>query len=65
VKITVDLNAEQAEALEVAAERLGVSAGELARAALGEILSRPAEEFRGAVERVLAKNEELYRRLSR
>ena len=54
----------QAERLQREAERLGVSPEELARAALADLLATPDPEFRKVVSRILAKNEELYRRLA-
>ena len=46
------------------ARRLGVSPEELARVLLQDSLSRPDADFQRAAERVLQKNEELYRRLA-
>jgi hypothetical protein len=42
----------------------GLSPEDLARAAIADLLATPGEEFRAAAERVLRKNEELYRRLA-
>ena len=46
------------------AERLGVTPDTLVSASLDEFLDLPDEVFERAVERVLAKNAELYRRLA-
>ena len=46
------------------AARFGVTPEELARVGLEELLSRPDEAFRSAVEYVLKKNADLYRRLA-
>jgi len=46
------------------AARLGVTPEELARVSLEELLSRPDEAFQRAVDYVLKKNPELYRRLA-
>jgi len=46
------------------AERLGVAPEDLARAVIAELLAAPADDFQAAAERVLRKNEELYRRLA-
>lgn len=43
---------------------LGVDARELAKAAVTDLLSRPADDFDRAAKFVLEKNQELYRRLS-
>lgn len=64
MKVTFELPAAQAEKLRQQAERLGVSPEELARAALTDLLAVRDDDFRAAAERVLRKNEELYRRLA-
>jgi hypothetical protein len=64
MKLTVDLSPAQAEQLRQEAERLGVAPEELARAAITDLLATPDQEFARAAERVLRKNEELYRRLA-
>ena len=46
------------------ARRLGIPVEEAARALLAAQLAQPSPEFERAVERVLEKNRELYRRLS-
>jgi len=46
------------------AARLGVTPEDLARVSLEELLSRPDEAFQRAVDYVLKKNAELYRRLA-
>jgi hypothetical protein len=46
------------------AERLAVSPADLARAASGDLLNTTDPDFRAAAARVLAKNQELYRRLA-
>jgi hypothetical protein len=64
VKLSIDLSAAQAEQLRVEAERLGLTAEELARAAIVDLLGGTGEDFAAAAERILKKNEELYRRLA-
>ena len=64
MKLTIDLSSAQVEQLRQAAERLGLAPEELARAAIADLLATPDEEFKRAAERVLRKNEELYRRLA-
>jgi Arc/MetJ-type ribon-helix-helix transcriptional regulator len=64
MNVAFELPAAQAEKLERAAERLGISPSELARAALSDLLADRDEDFRAAAERVLSKNAELYRRLA-
>jgi len=43
---------------------LKVDANELAKAAINDLVSRPADDFERAVRYVLDKNRELYRRLA-
>jgi len=64
VKLTIDLSPAQAERLRHEAERLGLAPEDLARAALADLLATRDEDFKAAAERVLQKNEELYRRLA-
>jgi len=62
--ITIDLPDERAKRLKEMASRLGVSPEELVRVSVEELLARPDEEFERAVDYVLKKNSELYRRLA-
>jgi len=64
MSITVELTEEQARRLDERARALGVDARELARAAVNDLLSRPADDFDRAARYVLEKNRELYERLS-
>jgi len=64
IRLTIDLSPAQTERLRQEAERLGLSPEELARAAIADLLATPDAEFRDAADRVLRKNEELYRRLA-
>jgi hypothetical protein len=64
MKLAVELSPAQAERLRLAAERLGRTPEELARAAIADLLATPDDEFKIATDRVLRKNEELYRRLA-
>ena len=62
--IAIELSDQQAQALAETARRLQVSEAELATAAVRDLVARPAADFRAAADRVLSKNEELYRRLA-
>jgi antitoxin FitA len=62
--ITITLSDKQSEMLEEIADRFRVPAEALVHASVDELLSGPESEFRRAVERVLDKNVELYRRLA-
>ena len=64
MKVAFELSPAQAEKLNQEAKRLGVSPDELARAAVADLLATKDEEFLAAAERVLRKNEDLYRRLA-
>ncbi len=64
VTLTITLSEEQWAQLQEKARRYQVAPEELFRVNLEELLARPDEEFQHAVEYVLAKNAELYRRLA-
>ncbi len=64
MKLAFDLPPAQGEKLRAEAERLGLSAEDLARAAVLDLLATPAADFEAAAARVVAKNQELYRRLA-
>jgi hypothetical protein len=64
VKLSIDLSPAQAERLRLEAERLGLTPEDLARAAIEDLLAIAGGDFTAAAERVLKKNEELYRRLA-
>jgi hypothetical protein len=64
MKVAFELPAAQAEKLRQEAERLGIPPADLARAALTDLLATRDEDFRTTAERVLRKNNELYRRLA-
>ena len=62
--ITVTLPDDQLEMLEDIANRFQVAPEELVRASVEQLLAGPEIEFRRALEHVLNKNAELYRRLA-
>jgi hypothetical protein len=64
VRLAIELPPAQADRLRAEAERLGLSAEELARAALNDLLSAPDPEFQDAARRVVCKNQDLYKRLA-
>ena len=64
MKLSIDLSPTQADRLRLAAERLGLTPEDLARAAITDLLATVGEDFKTAADRVLKKNEELYRRLA-
>ncbi len=64
MKLSIDLTPAQAERLRLEAEPLGLTPEDLARAVIVDLLASPGDDFNAAAERVLKKNEELYRRLA-
>jgi hypothetical protein len=64
MKIAIELPEPQAQKLRGEATRLGVRPDELATAAVVDLLNYETTEFDAAAEYVLAKNQELYKRLS-
>lgn len=64
MKLSIELSPAQVERLRFEAERLGLTPEDLARAAIADLLASAGDDFKAAAERVLKKNEELYRRLA-
>jgi hypothetical protein len=62
--ITITLPEERLTELRHKAAEYGVTAEELVRASIDQLLGGPEEEFKRAADYVLKKNEELYRRLA-
>jgi predicted transcriptional regulator len=61
---TITLPDERVKKLLELAERFHITPEELVRASLEELLTRPLDDFQRVVERVLAKNADLYMRLA-
>ncbi len=61
---TITLPDERVKKLQEIAERFHVAPEELVRASLEELLARPLDDFQVALDRVLAKNADLYKRLA-
>ena len=64
MSISLNLDDEQSARLEARARELGVDARDLAKAAVNDLLTRPADDFDRVARIVLENNRELYRRLS-
>jgi hypothetical protein len=64
MELAIELPAAQAARLRQEAARLGVPPAGLARAAVADLLAARDDDFRAAAERVIKKNDELYRRLA-
>ena len=62
--LPVELTESQIESLRQRAKTLGISPEQLAAAAVVDLVSQPADDFRDATARILSKNSELYRRLA-
>ena len=62
--ITISLPEELLRRLEQTTQRLEIAPEELVRASIEDLLAQPDVEFNRAVEYVLKKNAELYRRLA-
>jgi hypothetical protein len=62
--ITVALPEERLAKLNEMARQLGIVPEELVRVSIEELLTRPEADFEQAVDYVLTKNAELYRRLA-
>ena len=62
--ITISLPADHLQKLREVAAQYRVAPEDLVRASVEELLTRPEEEFKHALEYVLDKNAELYRRLA-
>ena len=62
--LTVSISDDCFPKLKEVAVKLGVTPEELAVASIEDLLARPEDSFEEAVEYVLKKNAELYRRLA-
>ena len=62
--ITISISEDRLEKLKEIATRLRVAPEDLVRATVEELVTRPEGEFQRALEYVLNKNAELYRRLA-
>lgn len=61
---TITLPDERVKKLKEIAERFRVAPEELVRASLEDLLNRPMDDFQQALQRVLSKNANLYKRLA-
>jgi len=62
--ITISLPADHLQKLREVAAQYRIAPEDLVRASVEELLAQPEEEFKRALEYVLDKNAELYRRLA-
>ena len=61
--VTSQLDDEHSRRLLEVARELEVDPSEFAKAAINDLVSRPADDFDRAAQRILEKNRQLYRRL--
>lgn len=62
--MTLSISEDRFIKLKEVAGNLNITPEDLVRVSIDELLSRPDEDFRKAVDYVLTKNAELYRRLA-
>jgi len=62
--ITISISDDRMQKLREKASHFQVAPEELVRVSLEDLLARPEEDFRQALEYVLKKNAELYQRLA-
>jgi hypothetical protein len=62
--IAIELSDQQAQARSETARRLAISEDELTASAVRDLVTRRSADFQAAADRVLIKNQELYRRLA-
>jgi hypothetical protein len=62
--ITVQLDDAKAALLQKKADKYGLSLDHFVKASIEDLLAQPEPDFEAAMRRVLAKNEELYKRLA-
>jgi len=64
VTYTISLSEKQSQQLREIADQYHIAPEELVRASIEDLLSRPQNDFQMAIEYVLEKNAELYKRLA-
>lgn len=62
--VTLQLDDTKADALRKKAQRVGLEAEQLLAVSVDDLIGQPDADFDQAVQRVLSKNRELYRRLA-
>jgi hypothetical protein len=64
VRIVVEIEDSKAALLEEKAKKFGLLPNQFVTASIEDLIGQPEPDFEAAMRRVLAKNEELYKRLS-
>ncbi|MCP3682345.1 MAG: DNA-binding protein [bacterium] len=62
--LTTNISEERWARLKEISDQFGISPEELVRISVDDLLTRPQEDCKQAIDYVVNKNEELYRRLS-
>jgi antitoxin FitA len=62
--VTIELPEERVHELAQRANALGITVEALIQASIADLLTRPADDVQEAIDLVLRKNAELYRRLA-
>ena len=62
--ISINLPDDEMNKLQETADRLGITPEELVRASIEKLLNQPEESFKRALDYVMKKNTELYKRLA-
>jgi hypothetical protein len=63
-RITVQLDDTKADLLREKAKKFGLSPNQFVAASIEDLLAQPEPEFEIAVQKILSKNKELYKRLA-
>lgn len=63
-EVTVTLSTEELQRLKDLGEREGLTVDQVVKLGIQELINQPDESFRKAVQHILRKNAELYRRLA-
>jgi len=64
MKVTLDIPEDKFQSIEIKAKELGLTPADLLQSLLNDQISKSKEDFTDAMNRVLDKNAELYKRLS-
>jgi hypothetical protein len=64
ITYTISLSEKQSQQLREIADKYHIAPEELVRASVEDLLTRPQNDFQKALEYVLKKNTELYKRLA-
>ena len=62
--VTIELPEERVQELAQRADALGITVEALIQASIADLLTRPTDDVQEAIDLVLTKNAELYRRLA-